>query len=131
MDTLQRRETLNTSPNPDTRMDYVSSLEGSLPWRGAGPARISIRYVPDRLILVPDCLAPYLAALADGHWPTLESLATAILDDLGNEVVARWAQVVITAPPAAEAGVEAHSVMLEDRQPKWSNDALLSRLRLG
>lgn len=130
MDTLQRRETLRTAPNPDTRMDYVSTLEGGLPWRGGGRTRIAIRYVPDRLILDPAGLPAYLAALAAAEWPTLEALATAILDDLGNEVVARWTQVVVTAPAAPDAGVEAHSVMLEDRQPKWSNDALLSRLRL-
>lgn len=129
MDTIQRRETLATEANPDTRMDYVATLEGVLPWHD-GTARITIRYVPDRLILKPEGVAPYLDALAATEWSGLEALATAILDDLNNEVVARWVQVMVNEPAPTDAAVGAHSVMLEDRQPKWENEALLSRLRL-
>ncbi|MCH8835488.1 MAG: hypothetical protein IH925_06035, partial [Proteobacteria bacterium] len=52
-----------------------------------------------------------------------------ILDDINNEVVARWVQVALSVPNGALPGVGNHGVMLEDRQPKWDNAALLSRLR--
>jgi 7-cyano-7-deazaguanine reductase len=68
--------------------------------------------------------------LEGAGFASLEALATAVLDDINNEVVARWVQVVISAPAPDEPGVDGHSVMLEDRQPKWENDSLLSRLRL-
>ena len=51
-----------------------------------------------------------------------------ILDDVNNEVVPRWVQVTVTAPGDRAAGVDGHGVMLEDRQPRWDNPALLSRL---
>lgn len=131
MDVVERREKLATKENPDSRMDYVSSLQGRLAAAGAA-ARITLRYVPDRWIVTPDGFDAYLAGLGDQDWANLESLATAILDDINNEVVARWVQVVVDRQNEAEDGVtdERHSVMLEDRQPKWGNDALLSRLRL-
>lgn len=129
MDTVHRREKLTTEENPDSRIDYVSTLEGALAW-DAGNARIVIRYVPDRIILRPDGIGTYMEALTQIDWKNLEALATAILDDINNEVVARWVQVTVFEDAPDQDKVDAHSVMLEDRQPKWENDALLSRLRL-
>ena len=64
-------------------------------------------------------------------WESLEALATTILGDFNNQLVARWARVVATAPEGAYPGVGAHEVMVEDRQPGGDNEALLSRLSTG
>ena len=79
MDVVERREKLATKENPDSRMDYVSSLQGRLAAAGAA-ARITLRYVPDRWIVTPDGFDAYLAGLGDQDWANLESLATAILE---------------------------------------------------
>ena len=129
MDLIQRREKLITGANPDQRMDYVSTLSGTLVW-GDGRAQVTVRYVPDKLVLVSDSLGPYLVGLEETPWESLEALATAIMDDIINELVARWIQIGIAAPTSNAPGVEGHSVMLEDRQPKWENGSLLSRLSL-
>ena len=49
-------------------------------------------------------------------WESLEALATTILGDFNNQLVARWARVVATPPEEAYPGVGAHEVMVEDRQ---------------
>ena len=129
MNVQARRGLLTTSDNPDSRLDYVVTLSGRL---GVGEtARVAIRYVPDHTILEEGCFAAYLDALAETDWPTLEAAATAILEDLNNELVARWVQVTVSSE--ADGGVRGieHAVYLEDRQPTWDNPALLARLRRG
>ena len=59
------------------------------------------------------------------------SLATPVPGDFTNRLVGRWARVVATAPEEAYPGVGAHEVMVEERQPGWDNEALLSRLSTG
>ena len=88
-----------------------------------------MRYVPDKLIIDPAAFGRYLGALGTLPWESLEKVAVTILDDINNEVVARWVQVALSAPNGTHPGVDSHGVMLEDRQPKWDNPALLSRLR--
>ena len=70
----------------------------------------------------------YLETLTSVEWGSLEELATAILGDFSNELVARWMRVVMTSPEGAYPGVGTHQVMIEDRQPGWDNPALLSRV---
>ena len=52
-----------------------------------------------------------------------------ILDDINNEVVARWVQITVSSPDPTDSALEFHGIVLEDRQPKWDNPALLSRLK--
>lgn len=116
---MHRREHLTTAPNPDARHDYLVELQGN-PMPGT---RLTVRYVPDRLILTPPGFTAYLPALAalpDG----LEALALAVLDDLNNELVPRWAEVT-----AERTEPLPHRTVVEDRQPAWDNPALLTRLR--
>lgn len=129
MDKLERRKSLETIPDPEPRLDYLVTLCGSL--KCVGPDRdigIEVRYVPDRLILAVEAFGSYLSTIATTSWETPEALAAAVLDDINNETVARWVQVVATVNEPYPRGVEAHSVMLEDRQPRWDNPKLLSRL---
>ncbi len=125
MDILQRRGHLAVSPNPDPAKEYVATLEGSME---AGKIEVALRYVPDREILDPGSFAAYLDVLGGMAWDSLEKAAVTIIDDINNEVVPRWARIVLSMKEGGAAG--GHSVLLEDRQPKWDNPALISRLKL-
>ncbi|WP_207455123.1 hypothetical protein [Azospirillum sp. SYSU D00513] len=116
---MPNRDLLTTGANPDARHDYLVELSGeAMP----GTA-LTVRYVPDRLVARADGFAAYLAALA-GFDGGPEALALAVLDDLNNELVPRWAEVAVarTAPLP-------HRVTVEDRQPNWDNPHLFARMR--
>ncbi|HEC90729.1 MAG TPA: hypothetical protein ENI55_03585 [Alphaproteobacteria bacterium] len=125
MDFLQRRGYLAVSPNPDPAKEYVATIEGKM---DTGKIDVALRYVPDRDILDPGSFAAYLDVLGGMAWDSLEKAAVTIIDDINNEVVPRWARVVLSTK---EGGTGyRHSVLLEDRQPKWANPALINRLKL-
>ena len=129
MDVLERRRHLKTRANPESRIDYVSGLMGTLRAFGHdNPTQVRIHYVPDRLIVEPAAFGRYLEMLGAAEWDSLEALATALLGDLSNELVARWIRVAATSPEGAHPGVARHEVTIEDRQPGWDNKDLLSRL---
>lgn len=117
---MHRRHLLTTAPNPDARHDYLVDLEGE-PIPGT---RLAVRYVPDRLIADPAGFAAYLRALAGPAGGGLEALALAVLDDLNNELVPRWAEVT-----AERSAPLPHRVVVEDRQPNWDNPPLFARMR--
>ena len=112
---LLRRRLLATAANPAPKPDYLVKLECAV---ADGPLRLA--YVPDRLVLVPDGLKAYLAALAAEPWDAPEALGLALLADLNDQLVPRWLGVGL--------GHTAHRLWLEDRQPNWDNRALLDRL---
>lgn len=124
---MRRRELLTTLPSPDIRHDYLVELTGE-PTPGT---RLTLRYVPDRVVATPDGMAAYLAALAggggddgDGGGGGPEALALGVLDDVNNELVPRWAEVTVErATPLP------HRVVVEDRQPAWDNPQIFARLR--
>ena len=70
MKVKERRALLETHANPDSALDYVSGLHGTLQAFGLGkPTLLSIHYVPDRLIIDPAAFGRYLEALsALGPW---------------------------------------------------------------
>ena len=128
MDVLARRTLIATGANPDPRLDYVVGLEGSVAAVGnTTPIAINLRYIPDKVIVKPTSFSRYLEALASIVWPSIEELAVTLLSDINNEVVARWVHVSISTP--ASQGLDTHTVLLEDSQPKWNNPRILSRLR--
>lgn len=132
MDPEQRRRHLMTKPNPSAARDYVAGLQGAVQAFGLGPpTRVSIHYVPDRRIVEPAAFGRYLETLSAAEWDSLEQLATTVIGDFANELVARWTRVVVTSPEGAYAGVGAHEVAVEDRQPNWDNAELLSRVKGG
>ncbi len=128
MDLQARRKLITTRPNPDSRLDYIVLLEGHLKGEAGSDTKISLRYIPDREVLVAESFGGYLDALAAEQWETPEDLAVTILSDLNNELLARWAQVAINAPESKHDALDVHGVVLEDRQPNWDNPALLGRL---
>jgi hypothetical protein len=125
MDLWQRRAVLAPASNPDRNIDFVSSLSGRLAALG-GSIDVALRYVPDALTVSPAAFAAYLRALEGGDWPSHENLATTILQDVSNELVPRWVQIV-TRRDGAD-GVPEHKILVEDRQPQWNNAALLAHL---
>lgn len=120
-----RRSVLRTQTNPAPRRDYLVELTGRMD--EGEPATLALRYVPDRLILDPNSFTSYVRALGEAAWPSLEHLAAAVAEDVANELVARWAQVAVTADPTADGF--GHAILVEDRNPRWDNKALLERLR--
>ncbi len=111
-----RRDRLSPDANPDQAIDYLVSFRGVLP----AATTITVCYVPDKLILGEAAFDAYLAALGDQHWHSPEALAVATLGDFNNELVPRWVGVIVER--------ERHEVVVEDRQPRWNNAALLARL---
>lgn len=129
METQQRRGLLSAARNPDPKVDYVASLRGHMAlFNGGGSSGVALRYVPDRLVLEPSAFGRYLNAMGAIEWASLEAAAATILNDISNELVARWVQVSVSAPPRIHSGILSHDVLLEDRQPNWDNPGLLSRL---
>ncbi len=120
MDAILRREHLGTDTNLNTKVEYVVTLSGTI----SQTCRVDIRYIPDLAILKPASLSIYLSALGDLNWERLEALGLTILNDLNNELIPRWVQVTVSGTSADMA----HRVTLEDRQPRWDNAALLSRM---
>lgn len=127
-DPAKRREILATRPNPGENVDSVVTLEGRIEGgTGVWTGNVQLRYVPDRLILTPESFTTYTRALALVEWRALEEIAVAILDDVNNEVVARWTRLTVRADP--KSGLAAHSVTIEDQQPHWNNSTLLNGLQ--
>jgi len=130
----RRRATITVIENPQPLLDYVATLSESLKNTGGTGATLLnqtsllIRYVPDGVVLEKESLGAYLDVIASTEWTSLEGIATAILDDLNNEVVPRWVHVSLSGPED-ENGAR-HSVIMEDRQPDWENPDLLARLSL-
>lgn len=114
----RRRELLRVEPSPDPRYDYLAGFDGQ-----AGGGGVSVVYVPDRLILTGQSVAAYLAALPP-NW-SVEALALAVLDDLNNELVPRWARVTIRRDQPLRCWAAA-----EDRQPGWDNPTLPAMLQV-
>lgn len=116
-----RRAHIEARSNPAFGLDYLVVLEGAL-----APARlIVVHYVPDRLIADHGSFVRYLAAVESLPWETLEHLGASVMDDIGNALVPRWLRVELRA---GAPGTVLHRVRLDDRQPQWRNDALLSGL---
>jgi 7-cyano-7-deazaguanine reductase len=112
---------LATTPNPDPRQDYLVEFHASLAGvRHEGHLTLELRYVPDQVILTADSFARYAAALEAGHWDSLEHLATVVLDDVNNELVPRYARLVLSSDGVGRCG--RHGVTLEDRQPNWPTE---------
>ena len=130
MDLHERRSLLICSRNREIKLDYVIFITGHMANPGlGGSSDIHLNYVPDKTILKPASFGRYLDAIGTTKWETLEECAAAILNDINNELVARWVQLSISAPNQVHHGIDRHKVMLEDRQPNWDNMGLLSRLR--
>ena len=107
-------------------IDYLVTLSDSHARSGYD---LHLRYVPDKLLIEPSSLGEYLAAMSSGDADHPETLALALLDDINNDIVPRWVQIVVQSVAGGPAPAE--TVILEDRQPNWDNPAILLRLPTG
>ncbi|CAM3476586.1 MULTISPECIES: hypothetical protein [Thalassospira] len=129
LEIYQRRNLIQTEPNPGTRIDYVVTLQSNLTGaKDVFPARLTLRYVPDRLILKTNNLAEYYAEIASIEFENFEAAAVLLMDDFNNELVPRWISLRLDKQTADNDQVFHHETALEDRQPKWGNPRLLDRL---
>ncbi len=92
------------------------------------PARMTLRYVPDKLILKTDCLTEYYAEIKRIAFDNFESAAVLLMDDFNNELVPRWINLRLDTQTSVNDQIRYHETALEDRQPKWNNPRLLDRL---
>ena len=121
---------IETAENPNPRVDYLVLLESD---GGPEGTHVALRYVPDKLVVRAAAFRAYLDGLEDvaGAPNAPERLALRILHDLNDEVIPRWIQITVTAQaPGAEAcpaAGDGHRVLVEDKQPKWENAALIAQ----
>ncbi len=125
----ERRLLLSIAPNPDPKSDYVVTIEASFLIRLRTEVSVVLRFVPDRDILASDSFDTYLARLSEIDLSGLEAIATTILTDVNDRLVPKWIQVEAATGFAQAVGVHRHAVLAEDRQPRWDNPTLLSRLK--
>ena len=129
MDLVERRKILGGHPNPNPNIDYIISFDAQIGTQVFGtPADIFLRYVPDRMILDAISFNTYIENLEKSSWNILEEMAVIILDDIRNELVTRWVQVIIKMCPIEHPHLQRHTIMLQDFQPNWDNDDLLTLL---
>lgn len=114
----RRRALLTYWAPPREKPDSLLMIAGRVP---RSQVRVVLRYVPGKRMIEHRSWDAYLAALADLLSRGIEAIAYAILEDLNNELVPRWLEIVVEL----DSG---HKILLEDRQPNWDNPALLARL---
>lgn len=116
------RNAIQTTANTGIMVDYISILESNPETAALG---LTIKYAPDKLIFTSQSFDNYATLLRDVTFHSLEEFTLTVLSDINNEVVPRWCQIVVWRPGN---GNSRHSVVVEDRQPKWDNAALLSTI---
>jgi len=120
---VARQEQIATHPLPAGRVEFLCSLEGHLP---ALDATAALTYIPYKNVLSAEDFTAYLKDLPapEDRATAMEALAAIILDDLNNELVPRWLQLVLTR---YNTDGTVQRVLVEDKQPRWDNKTLLRR----
>jgi 7-cyano-7-deazaguanine reductase len=112
------RPRLQTTPTPTpSRMATLVTFSARL----ASGVKLTIAYVPDRLVLTRGSFTAYAAGLAD-QTGSPEALAAAVAEDVANEVVPKWQRVTL----AITVDGVIHTIVAEDRQPGWEHPSLLT-----
>lgn len=110
-----RRQTLSAHPvlRPDqpAMVQMTATLDETV---------LSIALLTDRLAPCPEVLSSYLPSLTANEKERTDILATTILTDLANVYVPRYLRIRLKTPQM--------SLTLEDRQPRFNDDALIGRL---
>lgn len=123
----RRRVALTPTASPRTGLDYVVTLSGRLDvpsW--SAPIAVTLRYVPDDLVIPPSSFQAYLAIVGSLEWETLEQLSANVAGDIDAELLPRWMRVQL----ATRVGENDHRVDFEQTKPGWDNRMLLARLKI-
>ena len=115
------RAFLKTTPNPNPKLDYLTELRKQL----SSTLRVTLTYVPDKLLLRPEAFNGYLKAALPTLAEPYESFAHVFLEDVNNEVVPRWLKIEIISETNPT-----RRIVLIDSQPKWNNAPLLASLSI-
>lgn len=114
----KRRALLVFWTPPRSKPDGLLLIAGRVP---RSQVRVVLRYIPGKRMIEHRSWDAYLGALGELLPEGIEAIAYAILEDLNNELVPRWVEILVEL----DSG---HKILLEDRQPNWDNPALLARL---
>jgi len=123
MDLNQKRDLLETLPNPNKNIDYLITLKAKSP---DGTIEIQLRYIPDRMILSAQSFPNYVSSLFKAEEQTLEHYATRLAEDIHDELVTRWINASFNQ---IKSDGSEHCITIEDRQPQWNNQQLIARLK--
>ena len=140
MELLDRRNLLISLTNPDTSLDYLVSISGTIetqiPTKGitglSGTMdyskfiEVTVHYVPDRLILDDSSITEYFNYYQDKMPNQIEELGINLLGDFNNELVPRWIKLFIKVQGSSKENVKELSFF--DSQPNWNNHSLLSSI---
>jgi len=140
MELLDRRKLLISLANPDTSLDYLVSISGTIetqiPTKGitglSGTMdyskfiEVTVHYVPDRLILDDSSITEYFNYYQDKMPNQIEELGINLLGDFNNELVPRWIKLFITIQDSEKKSIKELSFF--DSQPNWKNYELLSSI---
>lgn len=121
--TARRREAIVCADNPAPNRDYVVSLLFALPDGEPRPWHGQMIMVPDRQILACDGLDGYLDIVATEAGRGLEALTVTMFDDLNNQLIPRWLSLSLSDG--------SRTVCVQDGQPNWRNEALLTAIHAG
>lgn len=119
------KDHLSTDTNPHRAKAMTCALRQEIT-TDHGIFHIGLRYVPDKLLLSPASLAPYLQKRLDHKDVAPESLAPEILEDIMDQLIPKWGEVSVLQITNAHG--QKSLVTAEDRQPHWQDDHLLKRL---
>ena len=140
MELLDRRKLLISLANPDTSLDYLVSISGTIekhnPTKGIARSsgttdyskfiEVKVHYVPDRLILDDSSITEYFSYYQDKMPNQIEELGINLLGDFNNELVPRWIKLFITIQDSRKKSIKELSFF--DSQPNWGNYNLLSSI---
>jgi len=140
MELLDRRKLLISLANPDTSLDYLVSISGTIethnPINGISRLpgtrdhsnfiEVTVHYVPDRLILDDSSIINYFNYYQDKIPNQIEELGINLLGDFNNELVPRWIKLFVTIQDSKKENIKELSFF--DSQPNWQNYNLLSSI---
>jgi len=119
------KKNLHTTPNPyKSKACCVSVLQEIT--LDKQMFLLGLRYFPDKLLLDHKGLAAYLGTMVTRDGSKVEALAHSILEDIMDQIIPKW--IEITLKQQQNKFGQTVLVTMEDRQPNWQDDALLSRL---
>ena len=141
MELLDRRRLLISLSNPDTSIDYLVSISGTIETQNlteemtrlSGTAdylrsiEVVVHYVPDRLILDDGSINEYFNYYQENMPKQIEELGINLLGDFNNELVPRWIKLFLTVQNTNKEKIKELSFF--DSQPNFENYNLLSSIR--
>ena len=95
---------LKTYNNPDSRKNWVITAKIS------SPEKITLRFVPDKLIADHNSLKIFIIEYLEQTWASPEEMLLKIIEAINNELVPRWVEVIYEK--------EGITLKVDDTQPR-------------